>query len=109
MRDKSKSGDSDNLLLDLLEDEGDFFYTGNSKWGKPQGSYHTDLDAKKKLKEFYRICLKVSQIITFVLVILIFTAMIKMTFFTTYEIVILDDSSQLFCTLDDDGAVAIAY
>lgn len=109
MRDKSKNSDSDNVLLSVLEDEGEFFNTGDSQWRKPQGSYHSDLDAKKKLKEFYRISLKVSQIITFVLVVLIFTAMIKMTFFTTYEVVIFDDSSQLFCTLDENGAVAIAY
>ena len=81
----------------------------NSKWGKPQGLYMNDVDARVRLVKFFRRFLAISQAITLFLALVIFIGVITLIFFTNYESVIMDDGSQLFCTLDKDGTVAIAY
>lgn len=96
---------SDNLLLD----DKSLYSEHNSKWRAPQGVYMNDVDARLRLVRFARILLTVSQLISVFLALIIFIGVMKLVFFTNYETVIMDDGSQLFCTLDDDGAVAVAY
>lgn len=94
---------------DLLLDDKTLYDENNSKWRAPQGVYMNDVDARLRLVRYARIFLTISQIISVSLALIIFVGIVKLVFFTNYETVILDDGSQLFCTLDKDGAVAVAY
>lgn len=94
---------------DLLLDDKSLYDEHNSKWRAPQGVYMNDVDARLRLVRFARILLTISQLISVFLTLIIFIGVMKLIFFTNYETVIMDDGSQLFCTLDDDGAVAVAY
>lgn len=94
---------------DLLLDDKSLYDEHNSKWRAPQGVYINDIDARLRLVKYARILLTISQIISVSLTLIIFVGVMKLVFFTNYETVILDDGSQLFCTIDEDGAVAVAY
>lgn len=80
-----------------------------SEWRKPQGIYVTDVDAKKRLDALYRKVLMTSQVVSLVLMAVIFFGMSYMLLFANFENVVLDDGSRLFCTILKDGSVGIAY
>lgn len=99
----------ENIREELLLDDESIFPPNNSEWRRPQGTYIRDFDALIRLKNFYRKSLVVSEYITYFLTILVLVVLVKLVFFTTYEVTVLDDGSQLFCTIEDDGSIAIAY
>mgnify|MGYP003512564001 CR=1 FL=1 len=81
----------------------------NSEWRRPQGIYANDVDAKKRLDNLYRKALVVSQILSLILMLIVFFGMSYMLLFGNFENVILDDGSRLFCTIMADGSVGIAF
>lgn len=80
-----------------------------SEWRKPQGIYLDDIDAKKRLSLWLGRFLISSQVVSLLLMTLLFIGMTFMLAFGNYENVIFDDGSRLFCTLLEDDSVGIAY
>ena len=80
-----------------------------SEWRRPQGSYYGDIDALKRLRMWLGRLLISSQILSLVLMTVLFIGMSFMLISGNYENVIFDDGSRLFCTLLDDDSVGIAY
>ena len=94
---------------DLLLDDETIYNPNNSKWRASQGVYLGDVDARLRLLKHSKMLFAISQGISIFLVLIIFVGVMKLIFFTNYETLIMDDGSQLFCTIDDDGSIAVAY
>ena len=80
-----------------------------SEWRRPQGIYVNDIDAQKRLSLWLGRILISSQVLSLLLMTLLFIGMTFMLAFGNYENVIFDDGSRLFCTLLEDDSVGIAY
>ena len=90
--------------------EQDYDHTNEiSEWRKPQGLYLNDINAKEKLNAFFITAIKISEAVSFILILFIFFGLLAFVFFTNFETVYLSDGSQLGCVVNSDGTTTLVY